>query len=318
MRIGIFAYGPGVDPPLENPLGLSLSLRVRLQRIREAEVAGFGSVWIPHLLDHDALTTLALAGELTSTIELGTAVVPTYPRHPTALAQQTLTTQAATGNRLALGIGLSHRFIIENQFGLDYSKPIRHMREYLISLGELLSGRRTHFVGEEYRIRAHVQVVDAQPPPVLVAALGPQMLRLTGRLADGTITWLGGERFIADTVVPTLGEAAREAGRPAPRIIVGLPVAVTHKPDAVREAAATIFAGYALVPSYRAVLNREGAATAADVAIVGDESAVERQINRLRDLGATELMAVPFDAEADPGVRGRTYQFLGGLAKSTR
>src|SRR5919202_6151732 len=191
-----------------------------LGEIERAEELGLHSAWLPHTQGFDALTVLALAGQRTRRIELGTNVVPTYPRHPSALAQQALTTQAAAGGRLLLAIGLSHRVTMEQGLGFDWSRPIRHMREYLSALRPLLAQEPTSFAGEEFRVAGYqLTVPDSTPPPVLVAALGPQMLRLAGRLADGTAIWMGGPRYLAEHDVPTNVGVAREVGRPAPRVM---------------------------------------------------------------------------------------------------
>ena len=265
------------------------NLAATLKNFKAIEDAGFASAWIPNIFGYDAITLLALAGQVTERIELGTFVVPTYPRHPTALAQQALTAAAATNNRFALGIGLSHKVVIEGMFGLDYSKPIRHMREYLSILDRSLTGAPTNFQGEEFRVGFQITVPGAQKPPVIVAALGPQMLKLAGRLADGTATWMGGPKYLAQTAVPIISAAAKEAGRPAPRIVAGFPVALTSKVDAARQSASATFAIYGQLPSYRAVLDVEGAADASGVAIVGDEAEIRRQLRALEEAGVTGL-----------------------------
>jgi 5,10-methylenetetrahydromethanopterin reductase len=221
-------------------LGRSATLDDLIAQIVKAEQDGFAGVWLSNIFGFDALTALALAGKQTQRIELGTAVVPTYPRHPVALAQQALTVQAAVNNRLALGIGLSHRMVIEGMFGLDYSKPIRHTREYVTALTGLLSGQSTNFQGEEYRINAQFTIPGSKPPPVLVAALGDQMLKLAGRIADGTVVWMGGAKYLGEIAVPTISKAASVAGRPAPRIVASFPVAITDKRDAARLSASKV------------------------------------------------------------------------------
>ena len=214
MRIGTMLSMPG-DPVDTHGL---------VERAVAAEEAGFESAWLPQVGTVDALMALALAGGATSEIELGTAVVPTYPRHPSVMAQQALTAQNATNNRLALGIGLSHKFFIEDSLGLDYSRPIPHTREYLTILNGLLEGDLVDHQGDEYAVKAQIGVPAATKPPVLVAALGPQMLRLCGRLADGTITWMGGIDYLRDVAIPTMSEAAAKAGRPPPRFVAMVPV----------------------------------------------------------------------------------------------
>ncbi|MDH4364450.1 MAG: TIGR03564 family F420-dependent LLM class oxidoreductase [Acidimicrobiia bacterium] len=282
MRIGTMLSMPG-DPVA------TAGLR---DRAAEAEEAGFASAWLPQVGTVDALTALALAGTATSQIELGTAVVPTYPRHPTALAEQALTVQDATGNRLALGVGLSHRFLIENSLGLDYSRPIAHTREYLAILSGLLAGEAVRFEGELYRVKAQVAVGSAAPPPVLVAALGPGMLRLCGRLADGTITWMGGIDYLRDVAVPTMGAAAAAAGRPAPRFVAMVPVLLSDDAAAGRDMVNETFTMYGRIPSYRATLDRGGAAEPADVAVIGDAEAIVAGLDAFATVGVTDFAAV--------------------------
>lgn len=304
MRIGLNA-GVGRGGTLED----------LLNQVAAAERDGFASVWVSNIFSFDALMVVALAGGRTKTIELGTAVVPTYPRHPSVVAQQALTAQAASGNRLALGIGLSHKVVIEGMLGLSYTKPIRHMREYLAVLNGLLSGNSTSVQGEEYKVNAQLNVPGTKAPPVLVAALGEQMLRLAGAQADGTVVWMGGAKYLCDTAVPVITKAAREAGRPAPRVVAGIPIAVTSKSDAARLSASKVFAVYAQLPSYRAVLDIEGAAGAADVALIGSEEEVAAQVKRLAEAGVTDFAAAPYEVREDPEARERTYRFVAGLAK---
>lgn len=305
MRIGITLPTPGDTPDLPT----------LLDRMVEAEALGLATVWMPHISARgfDALTTLALAGTRTRTIELGTWVVPTFPRHPAALAQQALTAQVASGGRLTLGIGLSHRVTMEGVFGFDFSRPVRHLREYLTCLRGLLAGQTVTFEGEEFHIRGfQLTVPGATPPPVVVAALGPQLLRLAGQLADGTVIWMGGPRYLTEHVVPTIGEAARAAGRPAPRVQVSVPVCVTDRPEAVRAAAAQAFARYGQLPSYRAILDKEGAAGPAEVALIGDEAAVRAGVAAFAAAGATDFSAAIF---APPGEDAqRTLTLLQSLA----
>jgi F420-dependent oxidoreductase-like protein len=284
-------------------------LNAVLGQIERAQALGLASVWVPSVRSFDALTVLALAGRQTRTVELGTFVIPTYPRHPAALAEQALAVQAASGGRLALGIGLSHRRTMEGMLGFDWSHPIRHMREYLTCLTPLLRGELTSFAGQEFRIEGYqLSVPGATPPPVLVAALGPQMLRLAGRLADGTAVWMGGPRYLAEHALPGITAAAQQAGRPAPRIVAGLPICVTDRPDEVRERAARAFERYGQLPSYRAILDREGAEGPADVSLIGSEAHVRAGLRQLESAGATDLAASLYAPRGeDPQ---RTYDLL--------
>ena len=303
MRIGVTIPTPGQVPGLE-PL---------LADYRRAEELGLPSAWMPNITAFDALTVLALAGQQTRTIELGTFVVPTYPRHPAAMAQHALTAQAASGGRLVLGIGLSHRVTIETRLGLDFSHPVRHMREYLRCLHGLLAGEVVSFQGEEFRLDGYqLNVPGATPPPILVAALGPQMLRLTGQLAAGTAVWMGGPRYLAEHAVPVLHEAAEAAGRPAPRVLVSVPVCATDRPEAVCETANVAFARYGQLPSYRAILDKDGAVNPADVALIGPEDALRQRLAALAAAGATDFSAAIY---APPGEDAdRTWEFLRSCA----
>jgi F420-dependent oxidoreductase-like protein len=291
--------------------GSDNSLAGAAAQARRAEQSGFASFWLPNIFGIDAITGAALVGREVPRIELGTAVVPTYPRHPVALAQQALTAAAATSGRFTLGIGLSHKIVIEDMFGLDYSKPARHMREYLEVLTPLLRGEPVEYRGSEYRVKTGLGVPGAARVPLLVAALGPVMLGLAGRLADGTITWMTGPRTLGEHIAPAIGKAARAAGRPEPRIVAGLPIALCRDAAAAREGVAKTFEIYGMLPSYRAMLDREQATGPADVALLGDETALRAQLGRLRDAGVTD-----FDAAVTPvedGSEARTIEFLASL-----
>jgi F420-dependent oxidoreductase-like protein len=294
MRIGIMVVA-----------GPNTTVADQVAQIVDAERHGLASAWLANIRGADALTVLALAGQQTERIELGTFVVPTYPRHPSALAQQALTVQAATNNRLTLGIGLSHRVTMEQQLGFDWNRPIRHMREYLSVLIPLRAQESVVFDGDEFTVHNYQLIVaGAQPPPVLVAALGPQMLRLTGQMAAGTAIWMGGPRYIAENAVPGIMAGPRPAGwYPAPRIVAGLPVCVTDNGDDVRARAAKVYEAYGRLPSYRAILDQEGAATPADVALIGNESEVRDGLRAMRDAGATDFAASMFVPRSEDPAR---------------
>ena len=305
MRIGLFV----------GALDLMRDVAERLQRISDAEQDGFDSYWLPQHFGADMLTVIAMAGMQTHRIELGTAVVPTFPRHPVALAQQALTAQVSVGGRLTLGIGVSHRSTIEEWLGLSYSHPVRHIEEYLSVLRPLLYESGVDFHGREFRVAGELQIPDADMVscPVLLAALGPRMLEVAGRLADGTITWMTGPNTLREHVVPRLNEAAEAAGNPAPRICVGMPIAVTDHPERARARADRLFQNYAALPNYRAMLEREGVESSGEIAIVGEEAAVEDQLRRLAEIGATDLLATIFPVDGSQTSANRTRTFLQGL-----
>jgi 5,10-methylenetetrahydromethanopterin reductase len=271
----------------------------------EAETDGFATYWVPQSVATDALTVIAVLGGVTSTIEFATAVIPTWGRHPHVLAGQALTVQAATGNRLALGIGLAHKPSVEERYHIPFERPVRHLREYLDVLQTLLADRHADVDGEIWSYTGDLLTPPAEAPPVLVAALGPQFLRLTGKRADGTVLWLVGPTTVADHIVPTITDAAAEAGRPAPRVVASVPVSVTDRPDEVRSFISEILAGYDALPSYRAMLDREGAVRAGDVAVIGSEDEVRDGLARFADAGATDFAAVEIGLDGAEFARTR-------------
>ena len=299
MRIGI------------NGTGSLGTLDQLVTAVRRAEADGFDSFWVAQIFGMDALTALAVAGREVERIELGTAVVPTYPRHPMMLAGQALTVQIATGDRLALGIGLSHKIVIEDLWGYSYAKPVRHMREYLEALLPLLRGESVMVTGSDVTCIGSLDITGAAAPDVIVAALGAQMLQLAGANGCGTITWCTGERTLLDLVVPRITAAAEGAGQPSPRVVAALPVCVTADPDAARALVAEQLALYGGLPSYRAMLDLEGVDGPADVAIIGDEDHVAATLGRLAEGGVTEFSAVIAAPSSDD--HERTWQLLRSL-----
>jgi F420-dependent oxidoreductase-like protein len=274
---------------------------------KAAEADGFSTFALPQIFAMDAMGVLTVVGREVPRIGLATGVVPTYGRHPLTMAQQALTVQDASGGRFTLGIGLSHQMVIEGMFGLSFDKPVRHMREYLSVLMPLLHEGSVSFAGETYNVNASIGIAPCLAPPVVVAALGEQMLKLAGRLADGTSTWMTGPATLANHTVPTITKAAEAAGKPAPRIITSLPISVTTDIDAAKTKAAQDFQVYGFLPSYRAMLDREGAEGPADVAILGDEDTVETQVHALADAGVTEFIAATFGSREE---RTRTTALL--------
>jgi len=265
-----------------------------IAQVAEVAADGFASAWSPQVFGLDALTGLALAGREVPGIELGTSVVPIYTQHPMTLAQHALTTQFAIGGRLTLGIGLSHQIVVENMWGYSFAKPALHMEEYLQALLPLLSTGRVAYQGETVKAMGNIRLPEGTDVPVLVAALGPRMLAIAGALTGGTITWMTGPETIANHIAPTLNKAAADAGRPAPRVVMALPVCVTDDEGAARSQAGELFAMYGTLPSYRAMLDREGAGGPADVAIVGSAASVKSQVAEMQGKGVTDFVAAPF------------------------
>ena len=294
MRIGTMMGATGTTT-LDNLIDLA----------RKVEAAGLDNLWMANIFGMDAISTLALIGREVPRIGLGTAVTPTYPRHPTAIAQQALTTAAATDNRFTLGIGLSHQIVIENMLGFSYEKPAKHMREYLEVLMPLARGETVNFNGEQYRVNGvTLEIPGADRLPVVLAALGPVMLKIAGELADGTNTWMVGPNTMANHIVPGLG-------RDDATVVGGVPVVLTTHIDQAREQIAKDLVIYGQLPSYRAMLDREGVTGPVDIAIVGDENALRGEIKRFEDAGVTDFNAAIMDVE--DGAWDRTLEFLSSL-----
>ena len=280
--------------------------------LAEVQALGFDSAWMPGIPNGpDVLTLLAVAGR-GAQLEMGPAVLPTYLRHPVALASQALTVNEAVGGRLTLGIGVSHQRVVEGMLGLDYRQPVRQMADYLRILVPLLEERRVSYEGAALRssLRLDVAESDVAPPTVFIAALGPKMLELAGTLATGAATWMVGPKTLSSVIVPTVGAAAARAGRPLPRVLASLPFLLTHESDGGRAQADAEFGLYGRLPAYRAVLDREGVASPSGIAVVGDEAELAAGVDRLRDAGVTDLQITPFGDEDE---RRRTVQFLATL-----
>jgi F420-dependent oxidoreductase-like protein len=282
MRIGLMA---GATAATGN------SLKDIVEFSKTAEQRGFDNIWVANAFGFDAIGAIAIAGWETSRIQFGTAVTPTYPRHPMALAQQALTTSVACDGRFTLGIGLSHKLVIEDMFGMSYDKPAKHMREYIDVLTPLLKGEAVSYSGEQYNVNGSLNISGASEVPLIIAALGPLMLKIAGTYADGTTLWVTGPKTIAEHIVPTISAAASAAGKAAPRIVAGLPIVVTNDVAAAKFKIAEDLKIYGMLPSYRAMLDREGADGPEDVAIIGDAAMVKEGIAKLRDAGVTDFNA---------------------------
>jgi F420-dependent oxidoreductase-like protein len=287
-----------------------------------AEDAGFSSIWVPQIPgDFDALTAITLMGHATERIELGTAVLPIQTRHPIAMAQEVLSNQEVCEGRFTLGLGVSHHWVIEGMLGLTYERPAHQMRSYLEVLNAALRGPGSVDVENDgYRVHSPMDVTDRGPNPVLLAALGPVMLRLAGEHASGTILWLADERAIADHVVPRITKAATGAGRPAPRVVAGVPVALCRNDEVeIARGFANKVLGHAeFCPNYQQLLDRGDATDVGDILAAGEESAVVRRLRAFRDAGVSDLairvLALGPDRESRIESRRQTLAFLASLA----
>lgn len=274
-----------------------------LDDMAAAEAAGFSSYWVAQVGLVDALGVIGAHGDTGSTMQFGTAVISTWERHPHALATQALTTQTLVGDRLIVGIGLNHRPLVTENLGMDWHKPVRHMSEYLTILTDVLASGAANLDGEIWTYHGENPKPSAGTPKVMIAALGEQMLRLAGRRTDGTILWCVGPRTIREHIAPVINEAAAAADRPGPAIVCSIPVWVTDEPDKAREFLAMALADYAVIPSYRAMLDIEGAEGLGDLSIVGNEEFVRDAIGQIAESGATEFAGAPVSMNPDEADR---------------
>jgi F420-dependent oxidoreductase-like protein len=299
MRIGLTGAGNSPD--------------AIIRQATQAEADGFTALWYPGATFGDALVAIVLAGGATQSIELGTAVLPTYLAHPVLMANRAAAVAAAIGapGRFTLGVGPSHEPVVEGMLGLSYATPGRHTEEYVEVLATLLRGEAASFSGDEFTVHSGAPTVQGDiDVPVLVAALAPRLLRVAAERTAGTILWMANARSIAEHVAPTIKRFAE-----APRIVAGLPVAVTDDVDAAREVAANAFAIYGQLPNYQRILAHGGISSPAEAAIVGDEASVTSQIEAVFDAGATDLWAAPFPVGPDKNEsRERTNTLLKSLA----
>ncbi|WP_319457009.1 MULTISPECIES: TIGR03564 family F420-dependent LLM class oxidoreductase [unclassified Mycobacterium] len=302
MRIGLTAGAPTVD--------------AMIRQAEQAEADGFSSLWYASNVGGDPLVAIALAGRATTRIELGTAVLQTYPCHP--LLQANRVAAAANGMGRAgftLGIGPSHQALVSDVYGMSYDHPGRNTEEYVQILTTLLREREADISGADWSVHTIEPVATAEyPMPVLLSAMSPRMLRVAGRYTDGTVCWMASAKVIETRVTPAITAAAGEAGRPAPRIVAGLPVAVHDDVDEARAAAGVAASVYSTLPNYKRILDAGGLGGAADAAIVGDEKSVSAQLQALLDAGATDIWAatVPVGADRRSSIR-RTRDLLRSL-----
>jgi F420-dependent oxidoreductase-like protein len=289
-----------------------------------AEQAGLASIWTPQIPDEfDALTAATVMGARTSRIEIGTAVVPIQTRHPVALVQQALSTQLVLGGRLALGLGVSHHWVVEDMLGLTYDRPLAQMRATLDVLDQMPAGYGQIDVENEFfRIHNPIDLTDEPATPVLLAALGPKMLQLAGERTDGTILWLADEKAIEGYIAPTITKAAEGAGRPAPRIVAGVPVCICgdDEVDVAVARANRVLSEAEISPNYQRLLDHGDATSVGDILAAGSEATVEKRLRAFADAGVTDVSVrvVPIGNGRDELLASmhRTRDYLASLSGS--
>jgi F420-dependent oxidoreductase-like protein len=301
MRIGLSGGGRDVERIIE--------------QAKQAEADGFNALWYAGAVGGDPLIAMAMAGRETTSIELGTSVLQTFPVHPYVQANRAISVaQAMNRPGFTLGVGPSHEVVIAGMYGIDFSHPGRHTEEYVKILTALLRGETVNDTGSDLTLKGARLEPPPHPVPVLIAALAARLLRVAGQYTDGTILWMANERAVETFVGPHIRAAAEAVGRPAPRIIAGLPVVVHDDVDEARQAAAEQFAVYGTLPNYQRILAHGDAAGPADAAIIGDEKQVTARFHALFDAGVTDVWAAPFIVGKDrDGSRRRTRELLASL-----
>jgi F420-dependent oxidoreductase-like protein len=297
MRIGMFVSDTG---------GQRSTVDEVAELAQWVESAGLHSGWVPYLpWSLDAFVALTVAAEVTERIELGTAVVPTYPFHPMAMARGALSVNAVARGRVVLGVGPSHPSVIESMYGLSYARAASHTREYVQALRRAFErDGQAEAHGDFFDYSSMFAVPDERggdtppAPALMIAALAPRMLQTAGELADGTILWFADEEALRTHVVPRITKAAADAGRPAPRIVSAIPTAIGDATEA-RAQAAKSFAAYSQIPTYQRILSRGAGSSAADVALVGTVDEITERLRRWADLGVTDVVAAPFPVGSD-------------------
>lgn len=313
----------------ENARVLGLSIRPRrgadndvtdvIEQARTIQALGVAAAWFGQRFDYDSLSMAAVVGRAVPGLRVGTSVVPINPRHPVVVASQAQTAQAASAGLFSLGLGLGAPALEIGAFGSYPDRPIRRLREYLVVLRSLIETGRADLHGETLTAHPPMPTVvrGGQAIPLLVAAMGPQSLRVTGELADGTLPFLAGPRTIETEILPALTRAAQGAGRGAPRVVAAVAAVVTDRPDTVREAAHQSLSFYDAIASYRTVMAREGVAHAADLALIGDETMVAAGLERYFAAGATEISVTQTDLGSDADQQ-RTWGLIGSLNTAPR
>ena len=287
------------------------SVDATIERARDLVAQGLTSLWASQIFGPDTLTVLALVGREVPTVNLGTAVVPIQPRHPTMLAAQARTVQDAIGGHLSLGVGLSHQVVVEGLWGLAFDRPASYMREYLAALAPLLRGEKISVASERVRVTTTGPLgpANVEAPSLLLAALGEKMLDLAGTVADGTVLWMTGPKTIASHIAPRISAAAAAAGRGAPRVVCSAPITVTSDPSGARERINTTLAIYATLPSYAAMFEREGATQPADISLIGTREEVLEQLGTYAAAGVTEFSGAVMGTRDE---RQATLELLAG------
>ncbi len=312
-NVGSMLTSSGVSQlPIRDRVGLVIQatdIATTIARIREAEQAGVGQVWMTQSAGMlDTLTLFAAAAVQTTHIRLGTSIVPIYPRHPLVMAQQAATIDALASGRLRLGVGTSHRHVMENVYGLSMLSPLAYLREYVAVMRKVLWEGRVDHQGTFFKVAASLP--GPAQIPLLISALGEKAFRMAGEIADGAISWVCPVPYLLDTALPALQAGAQAQHRPIPPLIAHILVAMNTDEAAVQAAATPRISFYTKAPFYAHMFAAAGFPIAEDgtsvatlvkaLVVAGDQAQVEKRLRELIASGLDELllMLVPVADEA--------------------
>ena len=274
------------------------------------ESVGISRVWLPHLFGLDPLPFFAAAAGKTTAIKFGTAVTPTWPRHPVFLLQEALAVQAICGGRLTLGVGVSDEPTIKEALGIEWRDPIGHLQEYLAVCRQARNGN-VSFDGKYFRVHAELTGLHSERLPIVASGLNPRAIETAAQLADGLVTLLAPPSYLSDVVRPRIEARQREHDF---TLISCVPVAVTNDVEAAGAAAEELYGPFWGYTGYGSMLRAAGCTSTSDVAVVGDESTVARELARYAEAGVDEVVGEPFPVSGDLGVMDRTVRCLAELA----
>ncbi|HLH60568.1 MAG TPA: LLM class flavin-dependent oxidoreductase [Ktedonobacteraceae bacterium] len=311
--------------PLRDRAGLVVQaqdIATVIDRIREAEQAGIRQVWMTQSAGMlDTLTIFAAAAVQTTQIGLGTSIVPVYPRHPLVMAQQAATIEALAPGRLRLGVGTSHRHVMENIYGLSMPSPLAYLREYVEVMREVLWEGRVDHRGKFFNVNASIP--RPARVPLLISALGEKAFHLAGEVADGAISWVCPVPYLLDKALPALRAGAQASNRPAPPLVAHIPVAISTDEAAVQAAATPRISFYTRAPFYRHMFELAGFPIGEDgtgtsrlvqaLVVAGEQARVEKRLRELLASGLDELLLMLVPVKDETREREQLMQVIASL-----
>ena len=311
--------------PISERVGLNIQatdIATTISRIREAEQAGVRQVWMTQSAGMlDTLTLFAAAAVQTTQIRLGTSIVPIYPRHPLVMAQQAATIEALAPERLRLGVGTSHRHVMETMYGLSMLSPLAYLHEYVAVMREVLWDGRADYSGTFFKVAASIP--EPRKIPLLISALGEKAFHLAGEISDGAISWVCPVPYLLDTALPALRAGAEAQHRPVPPLVAHIPVAMSTDEAAVQKATTSRISFYTKAPFYKHMFAAAGFPVEDDgtgvpalmkaLVVAGTPAQVEQRLRELLTSGLDELLLMLVPVANEAREREQLIQVIGSL-----